>query len=93
MFFSEEKGLLTEIPDLKDMCKQLVSNHFLMQSKSTTTVCDHPLDKPDYAFPELDVKKLIKKLKDDRVNPGDRKIYWKVNFDTFTQDLRYDYIF
>ncbi|CAD1477753.1 unnamed protein product [Heterotrigona itama] len=45
--------------------------------------------KPDFTLPNLNVTAIIKKIEgDNNSDPGDSKIYWKVNFDRLIQDLR-----
>ncbi|KAL0125937.1 hypothetical protein PUN28_004784 [Cardiocondyla obscurior] len=75
------------IPDLKKVFELLVKNQFLMHSTSfETTVKD--TEKPNYTLPNLDVIAISNVLKGQNIELVDSKIYWKVNFDRFTQDLR-----
>lgn len=44
--------------------------------------------KPNYHLPELNLNAISNLLEKQDGDPGDNNIYWKVNFDRFTQDLR-----
>lgn len=46
------------------------------------------LEKPNYNLPDLDLMAISNVLKGQNVELTDSKIYWKVNFDRLTQDLR-----
>lgn len=46
------------------------------------------IEKPDYNLPQLDLKAISNMLQGQNANPGDNEVYWKVNFDRFTQDFR-----
>lgn len=89
-FFSAssiEPSIEPSIPNLKDTFELLVKNQFLMRSLSFDTI---PEDKitSDYNLPNLNLKAISNLLQGKEDDPGDSKIYWKVNFDRFTQDLR-----
>ncbi|XP_032674570.1 DNA-directed RNA polymerase III subunit RPC3 isoform X2 [Odontomachus brunneus] len=75
------------IPNLKDTFELLVKNQFLMRSLSFDTMLED-VTKPDYNLPSLNLKAISNLLQDKEGDPGDRQIYWKVNIDRFTQDLR-----
>lgn len=45
-------------------------------------------EKPNYNLPQLDLKAISNMLQGQNANPGDNGLYWKVNFDRFTQDFR-----
>lgn len=46
------------------------------------------IEKPNYNLPDLDSIAISNVLKGQNVELADSKIYWKVNFDRLTQDLR-----
>ncbi|XP_018307693.1 DNA-directed RNA polymerase III subunit RPC3 [Mycetomoellerius zeteki] len=75
------------IPDLKNVFELLVKNQFLMNCTSFDTMSEDT-EKPKYDLPNLDLLAISKSLEGQNVEFSDRKIYWKVNFDRFTQDLR-----
>lgn len=75
------------IPLLKNTFDLLVKNQFLMRCLSFETMPDDKF-KPDYNLPELNLRAISNLLQGGEGDPGDSKIYWKVNFDRFTQDLR-----
>ncbi|KAK2588821.1 hypothetical protein KPH14_001693 [Odynerus spinipes] len=72
---------------LKNNFDLLVKNQFLMRD----LCCDVKSDideKPSFNMPELNLKALENLMEGKEADPGDNKIYWKVNFDRFTQDFR-----
>ncbi|XP_076639029.1 RNA polymerase III subunit C isoform X2 [Colletes latitarsis] len=75
---------------LKDKFELLVKNQFLMRSlHSETTEVPETNDKPDFNLPDLNVGAIMKEIQGSSSSDfGDSKIYWKVNFDRFSQDLR-----
>ncbi|EGI65510.1 PREDICTED: DNA-directed RNA polymerase III subunit RPC3 [Acromyrmex echinatior] len=75
------------ISDLKNVFELLVKNQFLMNCTSFDTMSEDT-EKPKYDLPNLDLLAISKSLKGQNVEFSDRKVYWKVNFDRFTQDLR-----
>lgn len=46
------------------------------------------MQKPNYKLPDLNLEAISNLLQNAESDPGDSKIYWKVNIDRFTQDLR-----
>ncbi|XP_014477901.1 PREDICTED: DNA-directed RNA polymerase III subunit RPC3 isoform X2 [Dinoponera quadriceps] len=74
------------IPNLKETFELLVKNQFLMRSHSFDTMLEDT--KPDYNLPNLNLRAIANLLQNEKGDPGDSKIYWKINFDRFTQDLR-----
>lgn len=80
--FTKEVSLST----LKDAFELLVKNQFLMRSLSFDTAME--TEKPNYNLPVLDLAAIRYVMQGQRADPGDSKIYWKVNFDRFTQDFR-----
>ncbi|CAL7945226.1 unnamed protein product [Xylocopa violacea] len=80
--------LQPSIPVLKDKFELLVKNQFLMRSLYTEVVDEKTTEKPDYTLPDLNLGAIAKKIEGEDCDPGDSKIYWKVNFDRLTQDLR-----
>ncbi|XP_024881319.1 DNA-directed RNA polymerase III subunit RPC3 [Temnothorax curvispinosus] len=75
------------IPNLKKVFELLVKNQFLMHSTSFDTMTEDT-EKPDYNLPDLDLAAISNVLEGENIELSDSKIYWKVNFDRFTQDLR-----
>ncbi|KYN20584.1 PREDICTED: DNA-directed RNA polymerase III subunit RPC3 isoform X2 [Trachymyrmex cornetzi] len=75
------------VPDLKNVFELLVKNQFLMNCTSFDTMSEDT-EKPKYDLPNLDLLAISQSLEGQNVAFSDRKIYWKVNFDRFTQDLR-----
>lgn len=65
----------------------MVKNQFLMHSTSFDTMMEDT-EKPNYNLPNLDLTSISNVLKGQNVELKDSKIYWKVNFDRLTQDLR-----
>ena len=59
-----------------------------MRSLASDTLSDVPTDKPDFSIPSLNVKALTHLTQGLEADAGDDKIYWKINIDRFTQDLR-----
>ncbi|KOC66231.1 DNA-directed RNA polymerase III subunit RPC3 [Habropoda laboriosa] len=80
--------LQPSVPVLKEKLELLVKNQFLMRSLYTETIEEKVSEKPDFNLPELNIAVIGKQLQGGTGDPGDNKIYWKVNFDRFTQDLR-----
>jgi len=78
---------LPSISDLKNVFELLVKNQFLMNCTSFDTMSEDT-EKPKYDLPILDLLAISKSLEGQNVEFSDRKVYWKVNFDRFTQDLR-----
>ncbi|XP_011160696.2 DNA-directed RNA polymerase III subunit RPC3 isoform X2 [Solenopsis invicta] len=74
------------IPNLKDVFELLVKNQFLMRSLSFEATRDAL--KPDYNLPNLDLIAISSVLKGQNTELSDNTIYWKVNFDRLTEDLR-----
>jgi len=64
----------------------LVKNQFLMHSTSFDTKTED--EKPNYNLPDLDLTAISNVLQGQNIELADSKIYWKVNFDRLTQDLR-----
>lgn len=58
-----------------------------MRSLSFETAAEETI-KPNYYLPDLNLKAISNLLQKQDDDPGDSNIYWKVNFDRFTQDLR-----
>ncbi|CAK9804650.1 DNA-directed RNA polymerase III subunit RPC3 [Anthophora plagiata] len=73
---------------LKDKFELLVKNQFLMRSLYTETTEEKVSEKPDFSLPDLNIAAISKRIQGESGDPGDNKVYWKVNFDRFTQDLR-----
>lgn len=59
-----------------------------MRSLPTDSIEEKTNEKPDFRLPDLNLAAITKKLEGNNSDPGDNKIYWKVNFDRFTQDFR-----
>lgn len=59
-----------------------------MRSLGSDTLSDVPTDKPDFRIPSLNMKSIMRLTQGNEADAGDNKIYWKVNIDRFTQDLR-----
>lgn len=77
------------LPVLKEKFELLVQNQFLLRSVCSNKCSDEgPADKQDFSLPNLDLKSLTLMAKGTNADPGDNKIYWRVNFDRFAQDLR-----
>lgn len=74
------------ISNLKNTFELLVKNQFLMHNISFNTMKEN--EKPDYNLPNLDLAAISNMLQGRDADPGDNKLYWKVNFDRFTQDFR-----
>ncbi|XP_011694091.1 PREDICTED: DNA-directed RNA polymerase III subunit RPC3 [Wasmannia auropunctata] len=75
------------IPNLKDVFELLVKNQFLMRNTSFETMAEDS-KKPNYNLPNLDLPAISNALQGKNAELTDSKIYWKVNFDRLTQDLR-----
>ncbi|KZC06816.1 PREDICTED: DNA-directed RNA polymerase III subunit RPC3 [Dufourea novaeangliae] len=80
--------LEVSVPVLKDKFELLVKNQFLMRSLYSETPEETANEKRDYNLPDLNIAAINKLIGGEQVDCGDSKIYWKVNFDRFTQDLR-----
>ncbi|KAJ8676608.1 hypothetical protein QAD02_012395 [Eretmocerus hayati] len=78
------------VPVLKEKFELLVKNQFLSRSLCSQEMSDVPTDKPDFSIPNLNIKAITRLTQGNEADAGDRKIYWKVNIDRFTQDLRDD---
>lgn len=82
------------VANLKDTFELLVKNQLLMRNIPFDTAAED-ITQPNYHLPEINIQainnslqgnpKLTAKSDDD---PGDKNIYWKVNFDRFIQHLR-----
>lgn len=75
------------IANLKNTFELLVKNQFLMHSISFNTMKENT-EKPEYNLPHLNMTAISNILRGQNADPGDNKLYWKVNFDRFTQDFR-----
>ncbi|XP_043256032.1 DNA-directed RNA polymerase III subunit RPC3 [Colletes gigas] len=82
--------LQSSVSMLKGKFELLVKNQFLMRSlHSETTEVPKTNDKPDFNLPDLNLGAIMQEIQGSSGNDfGDSKIYWKVNFDRFSQDLR-----
>ncbi|XP_058789245.1 DNA-directed RNA polymerase III subunit RPC3 [Phymastichus coffea] len=76
------------VPVLKEKFEELVKNQFLMRSICSNILSDISSDKPDFSIPALNIKALTRLTQGHEADAGDKSIYWKVNIDRFTQDLR-----
>lgn len=45
-------------------------------------------EKCNFTLPDLNLAAITKRIEGNDIDCGDSKIYWKVNFDRFTQDFR-----
>ncbi|XP_014613486.1 PREDICTED: DNA-directed RNA polymerase III subunit RPC3 isoform X1 [Polistes canadensis] len=75
------------VSSLKNNFDLIVKNQFFMRDLCTNLKSDCE-EKPAFTLPQLNlsaIENIIKGVKDD---PGDSKVYWKVNFDRLTQDFR-----
>lgn len=65
-----------------------------MHSVCSNTTGHDINEKPNYTFLDLDIPDLIKQVERKEVDNSNNivKIYWKVNFDRLTQDLRYKWL-
>ncbi|XP_012215982.1 DNA-directed RNA polymerase III subunit RPC3 isoform X2 [Linepithema humile] len=75
------------IPDLKDIFHLLITSKILMRSIFFDTTAESA-EKPDYNLPEIDVTAIHSILQGQGADLKDSKIYWKVNFDRLTENLR-----
>ncbi|XP_012255761.2 DNA-directed RNA polymerase III subunit RPC3 [Athalia rosae] len=73
---------------LKEKFESLVKNQFFQRCLSSENVGDMISEKADFNLPDLNVQALCRLVNGGKADPGDSKIYWRVNFDRFTQDLR-----
>lgn len=85
MFVAE---LQPSVPVLKDKFELLVKNQFLMHSLYTDTAEVIVNDKPNFNLPDINVAAITNQIQGNTCDLGDSNIYWKLNFDRFTQDLR-----
>lgn len=79
----------TSIELLKEKFQLLVKNQFLIRYTMPDEQGNHKIDNSSYDMPELDVNELTRMINGHDGEPGDNKIYWKINIDRLTQDLRY----
>lgn len=84
--FSVERQRSIEV--LKEKFELLVKNQFFQRCVSSENPIDPSSEKLDFSMPDLNVQHLYRVAAGAKGNPGDSKIYWRVNFDRFTQDLR-----
>lgn len=80
--------LQPSVPVLKDKFELLVKNQFLMHSLYTDTAEVIVNDKPNFNLPDINVAAITNQIQGNTCDLGDSNIYWKLNFDRFTQDLR-----
>nr|XP_034195818.1 DNA-directed RNA polymerase III subunit RPC3 isoform X2 [Osmia lignaria] len=81
--------LQPSVPVLKDKFELLVKTQFLIRSLCEEAVQETAFLKTDFTVPDLNLAAIARKIEgNDNVDAGDDKIYWNVNFDRFTQDLR-----
>ncbi|XP_003703384.3 RNA polymerase III subunit C [Megachile rotundata] len=80
--------LQASVPVLKDKFDLLIKDQFLIRSLYTESVEEAAPIKPDFMIPDLNLTAITKKIGGANADCGDDKIYWEVNFDRFTQDLR-----
>ncbi|XP_014224628.1 DNA-directed RNA polymerase III subunit RPC3 [Trichogramma pretiosum] len=73
------------IPLLLEKFELLVKNQFIIRHSVNN---DANTDAYNFIMPSLHVKDLIQLSKNTNVDTGDQNIFWKINFDRFTQDLR-----
>ncbi|KAK0080341.1 hypothetical protein PV325_014103 [Microctonus aethiopoides] len=78
----------TSIELLKEKFQLLVKNQFLIRYTMPDEQGNHKIDNSSYDMPELDVNELTRMINGHDGEPGDNKIYWKINIDRLTQDLR-----
>ncbi|XP_076227355.1 RNA polymerase III subunit C isoform X2 [Nomia melanderi] len=83
-------NLQGSVPVLKEKFELLVKNQFLMRSFYSEIPEESTNEKPDFNMPDLKLSVISKQIDGGTGDPGDNKIYWKVNFDRFTQDFRLD---
>lgn len=88
LFFDITAERRSSIPVLKEKFELLVKNQFLMRSIGPESPVDLPTDKSDFSIPSLNVKAITRLSQGHEADAGDKKIYWKLNTDRFTQDLR-----
>ncbi|XP_053975450.1 DNA-directed RNA polymerase III subunit RPC3 [Hylaeus anthracinus] len=89
-------GRIEELPSnvqpsvvvLHEKFELLVKNQFLMRSLYCETTEEIAKEKPDFRIPDLNLAAITQRLGGDNVDAGDSKMYWKANFDRFSQDLR-----
>ncbi|XP_033201122.1 RNA polymerase III subunit C [Bombus vancouverensis nearcticus] len=77
--------LQPSVPVLKEKFELLVKNQFLMRSLGTI---EERNEKCNFTLPDLNLTAITKRIEGNDIDCGDSKIYWKVNFDRFTQDFR-----
>ncbi|XP_015598717.1 DNA-directed RNA polymerase III subunit RPC3 isoform X2 [Cephus cinctus] len=73
---------------LKDKFELLVKNQFLTRSICTETMDEGPAEKIECNVPDLNMQAMAQIMQGNTDDPGDNKIYWRVNLDRFEQDLR-----
>ncbi|XP_057342093.1 DNA-directed RNA polymerase III subunit RPC3 [Microplitis mediator] len=69
----------------------LVKNQFLIRNTVDSTSADKALSSiknTDFDIPQLNLSALNKMIVGNKADPGDRNIYWRINFDRLIQDLR-----
>ncbi|XP_034934024.1 DNA-directed RNA polymerase III subunit RPC3 [Chelonus insularis] len=74
------------VENLVNKFQLLVKNQFLIRN-----INDKPeksINSCEFDMPKLNISSIIKKIQGIEADPGDSKIYWKVNFDRLIQDLR-----
>ncbi|XP_066603137.1 DNA-directed RNA polymerase III subunit RPC3 isoform X2 [Prorops nasuta] len=76
------------VPILKEKFELLVKNQFLVRYMGTNESGDFGMDKPDFTLPNLDVGVITDILEGNNKQAGDSNVYWRINFDRLTQDLR-----
>ncbi|XP_046748019.1 DNA-directed RNA polymerase III subunit RPC3 [Diprion similis] len=80
------------VETLKEKFELLVKHQFLMRSIITPVAVEDTADltaeKLDISFPDLNFLALSRMANGTAANPGDNNIYWRINFDRFTQDIR-----
>ncbi|XP_015118884.1 DNA-directed RNA polymerase III subunit RPC3 [Diachasma alloeum] len=73
---------------LKEKFELLIKNQFVMRSSCTDEMGEITTDKPDFLTPTLNLRALKGMVEGIKVDPGDNKVHWRVNFDRLIQDLR-----
>lgn len=59
-----------------------------MRSIGPESSIEIPTEKSDFKIPSLNIKALTRLSQGQEADAGDKKVYWRVNTDRFTQDLR-----
>lgn len=80
-------NMQSSVSSLKDNFDLLVKNQFLMRDLCTNLRSDID-EKPNFDMPQINLKALENLIQGKEDDPKDNNIYWKVNFDRFTQDFR-----